>query len=199
MNPILKNIKADRKDSSGLFRYKPVVLWLTGLSGSGKSTLSKSLELELMNLGCRTFIIDGDVLRKGLCKDLGFSDSDRRENIRRVGELSRLFFDAGILTIVALISPFRADRDMVRKMFSENEFIEIYCSADMETCESRDIKGLYERARRGEIPNFTGISSPYEHPMNPELTINTSEINLRDSVKLVLKYLANKKVLNVKS
>ena len=184
----------DRERLSG---HKSVVLWFTGLSGAGKSTLSYSVEKALFDLGCRTFVIDGDNVRHGLCKELGFSDADRRENIRRVGELSKLFVEAGVITLTALISPFRDDREIVRQMYKRGNFIEVYCSADIETCESRDVKGLYAKARRGEILNFTGISSPYEPPLSPELTINTGESNLEESVQLILDFLVANKILNL--
>lgn len=184
--------KHDRQKLSG---HKSVVLWFTGLSGAGKSTLSYSLEKALFDLGCRTYVIDGDNVRHGLCNDLSFSVLDRHENIRRVGELSKLFVEAGVITLTALISPFREDRELVRQMYEKGDFIEVYCSADIETCELRDVKGLYARARRGEIPNFTGISSPYELPLSPELIINTGKSSVKDSVQLILDYLASKKII----
>ncbi len=184
----------DREQLSG---HKSAVLWFTGLSGAGKSTLSHGVEKALYDLGCRTFVIDGDNVRHGLCRDLGFGALDRRENIRRIGELSKLFVEAGVITLTALISPFRDDRELVRQMYHDGDFIEIYCSADIETCESRDVKGLYARARRGEIPDFTGISSPYEPPLSPELTINTAQSLISESIQLIIDFLVTKKIIEL--
>jgi adenylylsulfate kinase len=177
----------DRRQQAG---HQSVILWFTGLSGAGKSTLAHAVEKALFDLGCRTFVVDGDNVRHGLCADLGFAAQDRQENIRRIGELSKLFLDAGIITLTAFISPFRADRDRVRSLVKNNEYIEIYCNADLSVCEQRDIKGLYKKARRGEIADFTGISSPYEPPLNPELVINTATETLENSVNQVLSYMA---------
>lgn len=151
--------KADRQQKAG---HKAVILWFTGLSGAGKSTLAHAVELTLYEHYCRTFVIDGDNVRHGLCSDLGFSVQDRQENIRRIGEMSKLFVEAGIIVLTAFISPFIADRNRVRELVNPEEFIEIYCKANLAVCENRDVKGLYAKARRGEIKDFTGISSPYE-------------------------------------
>jgi adenylylsulfate kinase len=183
---------ADRHQQAG---HQPVILWFTGFSGAGKSTLAHAVEQSLFNLGCRTFVVDGDNVRHGLCADLGFTANDRQENIRRIGELSKLFLDAGIITLTAFISPFRADRERVRTLVKESEFIEIYCNADLAVCEQRDIKGLYKKARSGEIADFTGISSPYEPPQNPELVINTATETLENSVNIVLAYLAQRGII----
>jgi len=183
---------ADRQLQAG---HQPVILWFTGFSGAGKSTLAHAVEKSLFNLGCRTFVVDGDNVRHGLCADLGFTTHDRQENIRRIGELSKLFLDAGMITLTAFISPFRADRERVRKLVKDSEFIEIYCNADLAVCEQRDIKGLYKKARSGEIADFTGISSPYEPPQNPELVINTATETLENSVSTVLAYLAQRGII----
>lgn len=153
--------------------HRGLILWFTGLSGSGKSTLAHTVEESLHQLGCRTFVFDGDNVRHGLCSDLGFSIEDRTENIRRIGEMSKLFMEAGVIAMTAFISPFRADRERVRSMVPHGDFLEIYCKCPLEVCERRDVKGLYKRARAGEIPNFTGISSPYEPPLDPELEVLT--------------------------
>lgn len=153
--------------------HRSCVLWFTGFSGSGKSTLAHAVEEELHQLGCRTIVLDGDNMRHGLCSDLGFSIEDRRENIRRIAEAAKLLTEAGMIAMTAFISPFRAEREKARSLFQHGDFIEIYCDTPIEVCESRDIKGLYKRARAGEIKNYTGISSPYEPPLNPELIVNT--------------------------
>ena len=182
----------DRQLQAG---HKPVILWFTGLSGAGKSTLAHTVEKALFDLGCRTFVIDGDNVRHGLCADLGFTALDRQENIRRIGEMSKLFLQAGVITLTAFISPFRSDRERVRSLVGENEFIEIYCKADLNVCEQRDVKGLYAKARRGEIADFTGISSPYEAPENPELVLDTGSVTIDDCVNEVLSYLEKRGVL----
>lgn len=186
--------KADRNLQAG---HKSVILWFTGLSGAGKSTLAHAVEKSLFDMGCRTFVIDGDNVRHGLCGDLGFSTADRHENIRRVGELGKLLIEAGILTLTAFISPFQVDRDRVRALVNKNEFIEIYCNADLEVCEQRDVKGLYAKARRGEITDFTGISSPYEAPLHPDLVINSAIETLEKSVDKVIDYLTVKGVVTL--
>lgn len=181
--------KLDIKKSSRhlLNSHVSKVLWLTGLSGSGKSTIANNLEKKLYAKGIRTYVLDGDNVRKGLNKDLGFSNMDRVENIRRLAEVSKILVDSGIVVITAFISPFKAERDMARLLFEKNEFIEIYVNASLETAESRDPKGLYKRARRGEIPNFTGINSPYEAPENPEIILNTNSQSIEESTEYLLK------------
>lgn len=169
--------------------HKSVILWFTGLSGAGKSTLAHAVEKALFDVGCRTFVFDGDNVRHGLCVDLGFSAEDRQENIRRIGEMSKLFLEAGVIALTAFISPFQDDRSRVRRLVRESDFIEIYCQADLDVCEQRDVKGLYAKARRGEIKEFTGISSPYEKPLNPELTLDTGNESLEVCVRKVLVYL----------
>ena len=162
-------------------KHRAVILWFTGLSGAGKSTLAHAVEEELHRRGCRTFVLDGDNVRHGLCSDLGFSEEDRQENIRRIGEMAKLFNEAGVITLTAFISPFRADRERVRSLVPHGDFFEIYCDTSLEVCESRDVKGLYARARTGEIPDFTGISSPYEVPEKPELVVPTGTESLERS------------------
>jgi adenylylsulfate kinase len=169
--------------------HKPAVLWFTGLSGSGKSTLAQHVEERLFAKGWYTYALDGDNVRHGLNGDLGFSEEDRRENIRRIGEVSRLFTDAGVLVLAAFISPYREDRDRVRALFDPAEFVEIYVKCDLETCEERDPKGLYRKARAGELPDFTGIDSPYQEPPNPELTIDTGSMEIPQCVDAILQYL----------
>lgn len=166
--------------------HRSAILWFTGLSGAGKSTLAHAVEEALHQRGRRTFVLDGDNVRHGLCKDLGFSSTDRVENIRRVGEIAKLFMEAGVIVLTAFISPFRADRERVRSMVGAGDFLEIYCDTPIEICEARDTKGLYEKARAGQIPEFTGISSPYEKPEKPELAVNTGTAELEVCVQRVL-------------
>ena len=175
-NTIYHNATVTRERRNQLNKHKSVVIWLTGLSGSGKSTLAHSIEEELYKLGCRTFVLDGDNIRHGLSSNLTFSDNDRKENIRRIGESAKLMMEAGIIAITAFISPFKKDRNLVRQLLPQGDFIEIYCNTSLEACESRDVKGLYKRARAGEIKNYTGIDSPYEAPDNPELIIDTESV-----------------------
>jgi adenylylsulfate kinase len=186
------NATITRKSRNQLSNHKSVVIWFTGLSGSGKSTLAHSVEEELYKLGCRTFVLDGDNIRHGLSSDLSFSDNDRKENIRRVGEAAKLMMEAGVIAMTAFISPFRKDRNLVRQLLPQDDFIEIYCKASLETCESRDVKGLYKRARTGEIENYTGIDSPYEAPINPELVVNTENDTLEESISEVIDFLKAK-------
>ena len=174
--------RARREAQNG---HRGAIIWFTGLSGAGKSTLAHAVEEHLHQMGCRTFVLDGDNVRHGLCGDLGFSAADRVENIRRVGEVAKLFMEAGVIVLTAFISPFRGDRNKVRAMVQPGEFVEIYCQCPVEVCEQRDTKGLYKKARAGEIGQFTGISSPYEAPDRPELVVNTSERSLQDCVQQV--------------
>ncbi len=184
--------RTDREAQNG---HKSVILWFTGLSGAGKSTLANAVEDRLHRLGCRTFVIDGDNVRHGLCSDLGFSGEDRTENIRRVGEVAKLFTEGGLITLTAFISPFRADRDRVRQLVPEGDFFEIYCQADLAVCEDRDVKGLYQKARAGQIPEFTGISSPYEAPEHPELAVETGTKSLEVCVDEVIEALIQKGII----
>lgn len=171
--------------------HRGAIIWFTGLSGAGKSTLAHAVEEALHQRGCRTFVLDGDNVRHGLCGDLGFSQEERVENIRRVGEVSKLFMEAGVIVLTAFISPYRADRARVRGMVEHGDFIEIYCDSTIEICESRDVKGQYKKAREGLIPEFTGISSPYEAPGNPELTVKSGEAELEACVQQVVDRLMN--------
>ena len=181
--------KVSRSDRETLNNHKGAVLWFTGLSGSGKSTLAHAVEEQLYLQGARTYVLDGDNIRHGLSSNLGFSEEDRKENIRRIGEVAKLMMDAGTIVMTAFISPFIKDRAEVRKLMPHDDFIEIYCNATLETCEKRDVKGLYKKARAGEIKNYTGIDSPYEAPENPDLTIDTGTTSLQDSVKKVMRFL----------
>jgi adenylylsulfate kinase len=175
--------------------HRSTVIWFTGLSGSGKSTIAHSVEERLHSLGCRTFVFDGDNVRHGLCADLGFTKEDRTENIRRIGEMTKLFLEAGIIAMTAFISPFTADRERVRLLVGQENFIEVYCKCPVEVCEQRDVKGLYRKAREGEIKNFTGISSPYETPENPDLILDTAAMDLNDCINAVIKILQDREVL----
>ena len=178
--------KFDRQRLNG---HRSAVIWFTGFSGAGKSTLSVAVEKELHKRGIRTYVLDGDNIRHGLNSNLGFTQEDRTENIRRIGEVSKLFVDAGIMTLTAFISPYRNDRDMVRAMVGTGEFVEIYVKCALEECERRDPKGLYKKARSGEIKGFTGIDAPYEAPWNPELIVETDKESLKESVASVLNFL----------
>ena len=175
--------------------HRGAAIWLTGLSGAGKSTLGHLLEETLHQRGCRTFVLDGDNVRHGLCVDLGFSDHDRQENIRRIGEVTRLFVEAGTIVICAFISPFRSDRERVRQLIGAEDFCEIYCRCPLEVCEQRDVKGLYKKARQGLIPQFTGISSPYEEPLAPDLIIDTSATALAEAVQQIIAWHCQRGVL----
>jgi adenylylsulfate kinase len=172
-----------REEKNG---HRGAVLWFTGLSGSGKSTLAHAVEEVLHQRGCRTFVLDGDNVRHGLCADLGFSTEDRIENIRRIGEVTKLFMEAGVIVLTAFISPYRADRERARDMIGQSDFVEIYCDASLEVCENRDMKGLYKKARAGQIAEFTGISAPYEVPIKADLMINTGSASLDDCVEQVI-------------
>lgn len=163
--------------------HRSLLLWFTGLSGSGKSTLAHAVEERLHQFGCRSFVLDGDNVRHGLCRDLGFTDADRVENIRRVAEVAKLFVEAGIISMTAFISPFRKDREAARANFPHGDFLEVYCDCPLEICEQRDVKGLYRLARAGEIPHFTGLSSPYEAPRDPELVVATGALSLKASAE----------------
>ncbi len=170
-------------------KHKSVILWFTGLSGSGKSSLAHYVEEQLYQRGCKTYVLDGDNVRHGLCGDLGFSVDDRMENIRRIGEVAKLMMEAGVIALTAFISPFKAERQKARQLVPHGEFIEIYCSCTLEVCEQRDVKGLYKKARQGEVKNFTGISSPYEPPERAELVVNTATDSLEHCANQVLQLL----------
>ena len=186
----------NRQNLESLRGHKGMVLWFTGLSGSGKSTLANALNEALHSKKVSTYLLDGDNIRHGLCRDLGFSDKDREENIRRIGEVANLFMNAGIVTITAFVSPFRSDREKVRKIIGK-DFIEIFCAANIDICETRDTKGLYKKARLGEIKDFTGISSPYEIPKAPEIRVDTGSLDLNESVRQIMKYLSEKELLDL--
>jgi len=181
-----------------LNNHKAVNLWFTGLSGSGKSTLAHAVEERLHQLGCRTFVFDGDNVRHGLCADLGFSVEDRSENIRRIGEMVNLFLQAGVIALTAFISPLKQDREKVREIIGADNFLEIHCACSLEICEERDVKGLYKKARAGIIKNYTGISSPYEAPENPALRLNSGDTPLEECVDKILHLLAEKKMTSLK-
>jgi adenylylsulfate kinase len=181
-----------RADRELLNEHKSAILWFTGLSGSGKSTLSNAVESYLHKQGAKTFVLDGDNIRQGLCNDLGFSDESRKENIRRIGEVSKLMMNAGVICMTAFISPFRKDRRIVRDIVNDGDFIEILCNANLEVCEKRDPKGLYKKARAGEITEFTGVSSPYEVPEHPELVVETGTQSVEESVEQIIDYLKNR-------
>jgi adenylylsulfate kinase len=185
-----------RAEREKLLGQRGACVWLTGLSGSGKSTLAVAAEAELVGRGHLSYVLDGDNVRHGLNKNLGFSPEDRTENIRRIGEVAKLFTDAGVLVFTSFISPYRADRDAARALFEDGDFIEVYVDADVDTCESRDPKGLYKKARAGEIPEFTGISAPYEAPERPELVIRTGQQEIQQSLAELIAYLEGKGYLS---
>ena len=176
-------------------KHHSFVLWFTGLSGSGKSTIANALAAELFSKNINTYVLDGDNIRHGLNKDLGFSDDDRKENIRRIAEVSKLFVDNGTIAITAFISPFREDRESARSILPEGEFIEVYIKCPLQACEERDPKGLYKKARNGEISSFTGIDSPYEEPVQPELTIDTEGLSVQQSVAQIVHYLQGRQLI----
>jgi adenylylsulfate kinase len=195
-NVIYHQATVTRKRRNKLNDHRSVVLWFTGLSGSGKSTLAHALEEKLFQKNCRTFVLDGDNVRHGLNSNLDFSQPGRTENIRRISEVSKLMMESGLIVMTAFISPFNKDRNEARKLISSEDFIEIYCKASIETCETRDVKGLYKRARKGEIANYTGIDSPYEAPENPELIIDTDNQSLEESVSTILSFLESDGVIS---
>ncbi len=184
--------RARREAQNG---HRGAIIWFTGLSGAGKSTLAHAVEEELFQRGCRTFVLDGDNVRHGLCGDLGFSAKDRVENIRRIGEMSKLFMEAGVIVFAAFISPFRAERERVRGMVAHGDFIEIFCDSPLEICEIRDVKGIYKKARAGQIAEFTGISSPYEAPEDPELTVKTGAAELDACVQQVVREIVQRGII----
>lgn len=184
---------SDRQKKSN---HNSLVIWFIGLSGSGKSTLASSLERKLFERGLSTYILDGDNVRSGLNKDLDFSESSRKENIRRIGEVAKLMVDAGIITLTAFISPFKTERELVKEMIGAENYVEVFVDCPLEECEKRDVKGLYAKARSGEISNFTGISSPFEAPENPNITIKTAEISVDDGVEMILNILEARLKIN---
>jgi adenylylsulfate kinase len=194
-NTVWHHATISRSDREKQHGHKSVILWFTGLSGSGKSTLAHVVEEQLYKIGVSTFVLDGDNVRHGLCSDLGFSDNDRIENIRRIGELAKLMSESGVIVLTAFISPFKKDRSSARKLVPHGDFLEIYCKCPIETCETRDVKGLYKKARAGEIPFFTGIGSVYEEPEKPELIVNTKEQTLEESANAVVQLLKQRQVI----
>lgn len=188
-NIIWHNQSITKEKRLTLLNQKPCILWFTGLSGSGKSTIANAVELELFKRGRKTYLLDGDNVRHGLNKDLGFSEQDRIENIRRIGEVAKLFVDSGLIVLTAFISPFKSDRQIARSLVKYDEFIEVFIDTPLEVCEQRDPKGLYKKARDGAIKNFTGISSPYEAPEDPQIHIKTDEHSIEECVDIVINYL----------
>ena len=195
-NVVYHRATVTRNRRQKLNKHRSVIIWFTGLSGSGKSTLAHAVEEELHQDGCRTFVFDGDNVRHGLCANLSFSAEDRHENIRRIGEMAKLFIEAGVIALTAFISPFKADRERVRALVPENDFIEIYCNSPLAVCEERDVKGLYKKARRGEIKNYTGISSPYEEPEHPDLVLDTANETVETNVEKVLELLEERHIIS---
>ena len=186
--------RRDREHKNG---HRSAILWFTGLSNSGKSTIAHAVEERLFKMGCRTFVFDGDNVRHGLCSDLGFSKEDRVENIRRIGEMAKLFTEAGVIALTAFISPFRSDRERVRGLVNPGDFIEIFCRCPLEVCEERDVKGHYKKARAGEIKEFTGVSSPYEEPLTPEIVLDTASTPVEECVNTVISYLRNCNIIQI--
>jgi len=195
-NIIYHQASVTRQRRNKLNNHRSIVLWFTGLSGSGKSTLAHALEEKLFKKGCRTFVLDGDNVRYGLNSNLDFSEKGRTENIRRISEVSKLMLESGLIVMTAFISPFNKDREDARKLISSDDFIEVFCKASLEACEARDVKGLYKRARAGEIKNYTGIDSPYEVPEKPELIIDTDNQSLEESVSIILNFLESNGIAN---
>ena len=187
--------KVKREDRERLLGQKGVVIWFTGLSGSGKSTLAYAVEEKLHKMGYLTYVLDGDNIRHGLNSDLGFSPEDREENIRRVGEVAKLFADAGVIVMTAFISPYRKDRRRARRLMDEGRFVEVYCKCGLEVCERRDPKGLYKKAKAGEIDQFTGVSAPYEEPERPEIVVETDKQSVEECVEKIIQYLKTNNIL----
>ena len=194
-NVVWHNATVTRQRREKMNGHGSVILWFTGLSGAGKSSLAHAVEEKLHQMNCHTFVFDGDNVRHGLCADLGFTSDDRVENIRRVGEMAKLFIEAGVIALTAFISPFRDDRERVRSLAPHGDFLEIYCHCPLEICEQRDVKGLYKRARAGEIKDFTGISSPYEAPTDAELVVETGTLSMEDSVAQVMDLLRERGII----
>ena len=189
-HPVDQQFRAQQKSQ------RPLVIWFTGLSASGKSTIAGALEQILSKQGYHTYLLDGDNVRLGLCRDLGFADEDRKENIRRVGEVANLLSDAGLIVLAAFISPFRADRQIVREIIPQGQFVEVFVDASLAVCRERDPKGLYAKADRGEIKQFTGIDSPYEAPLNPEISLDAGDLTVAELVNHILAYLHGIKALH---
>ena len=196
-NVVWHDTEVTKKERNRRNNHRSAIIWFTGLSGSGKSTIACALEKRLYELSTQTYILDGDNMRYGLNSDLGFTSEDRKENIRRIGEVSKLFVDAGVIVLSSFISPFIEDRGFVREIVNKDEFIEIYMKCPLEICESRDPKGLYSKARKGEIRHFTGIDSPYEEPVSPEIVIDTSITSIDDSVDKIIDYLGRRSYIEL--
>jgi adenylylsulfate kinase len=190
----LKIVTRQKRELLNCVRHQGILIWFTGLSGSGKSSIAYEVENRLFRMGAKTYVLDGDVLRQRISSDLGFCVEDRNEQTRRVGEISKMFVDAGIITLASLISPFSKSRDQVRSMFSNQDFIEVYCRCPIVECIRRDVKGLYEKAKSGDIKDFTGISSPYEEPLNPDLLLDTCSQTFEESVGEVMSLLEKRKL-----
>lgn len=186
-----------KTDRHKVNKHKSCALWFTGLSGSGKSTLANELDRQLYSLKIKSYVLDGDNVRKGLNNDLGFSQKDRLENVRRVGEVAKLFVDSGLIVMTAFISPYRKERNQVRNIFEQEEFIEVFIKCPLEVCELRDPKGIYQKARNGKIRNFTGIDSPYESPLNPDLTIDTEQYSVKEAARTIIAHLQNKGIIDL--
>ena len=189
------NGNINRQNREERNKHKSFVLWFTGLSGAGKSTLANTIEKKLFDSDHNVIVLDGDNIRHGLCSDLGFTEEDRRENMRRVGEVAKLFVETGTIVLAAFVSPFRSDREQVRSRLPHGDFYEVYCECDLDICEKRDKKGLYARARKGEVQNFTGISAPYEEPIKPDMVVNTNKLSIDESVEMILDNLINRNSL----
>jgi len=185
-NVVHQDYSITQKDRANRNRHQSKLLWFTGLSGSGKSTLANEVEKQLFAQGMQTYVLDGDNIRRGINTDLSFTPEDRKENLRRIAEVAKLFVDAGVVTLAAFISPLREDREMIKQIVGAESFIEIYVNADIKDCEQRDVKGLYKKAREGEIKNFTGISAPYEAPIHPEIEVNTSQQEIKESLEIII-------------
>jgi len=194
-NVVWHEYKITREDRERLLNQKGCVLWFTGLPSSGKSTLANEVAHLLHQRGQLTYVLDGDNIRHGLNKDLGFSPEDREENIRRIGEVAKLFADAGVIALTAFVSPYRKDRNRARSLLEDGRFIEVYVNCPVQVCESRDPKGLYKKAKAGEIPQFTGISAPYEPPENPEIEVRTDEMSVSEAAQVVIRYLENQGIV----
>jgi len=186
----------DRNARQKRNKHKSFVLWFTGLSGSGKSTLANAVEKELFETGHNVIVLDGDNIRHGLCSDLGFSEEDRHENMRRIGETAKLFIESGTIVLAAFVSPYRSDREQVRSRLPHGDFYEVYCDCDLEECEKRDPKGLYAKARNGEITNFTGISAPYEEPIKPDMIVNTNQLSIEEEVEHIVSNIRSKRLID---
>ncbi|HJN64182.1 MAG TPA: adenylyl-sulfate kinase [Flavobacteriales bacterium] len=188
--------RVPREEKEKRNQHKSRAIWFTGLSGSGKSTVANATEKVLHDMELQTYILDGDNVRMGLNKDLGFSHKDRTENIRRIAEVANLFADSGSIVLTAFISPYREDRDSAREIIGNEDFIEVFVSADLSVCEERDPKGLYKKARAGEIKGFTGIDAPYEEPINPELVVETDKYNIKECAQIVIEYLVKEGIIS---